>query len=117
MCGSMVYIQSAATEIRRGIKKKKIERNNSAKIYCPHLLRRAAIISLTCGSFPGLNLLHMHVFNFTFPMLMFCSVFKLLTVPLRMVAGRVAVCSGRCQLYNRGGWSSCARTRVPVGCR
>jgi len=32
MCGSMVDIQSAAAEIRRGIKKKKIERNHRAKI-------------------------------------------------------------------------------------
>jgi len=31
MCGSMVDIQSAAAEIRRG-KKKKIERNHRAKI-------------------------------------------------------------------------------------
>ena len=41
MCGSMVDIQSAAAEIRRGKKKKKIEdRNHRAKI-----LRRAAITS------------------------------------------------------------------------
>ena len=32
MCGSMVDIQSAATEIRRGIKKEKIERNHRTKI-------------------------------------------------------------------------------------
>jgi len=43
----MVDIQSAATEIRRGKKKdrKKKDRNHRAKIKCPHLLRRATIIS------------------------------------------------------------------------
>jgi len=40
----MVDIQSAVAEIRRGIKKKIEERNYRAKIQCPHLLRRAAII-------------------------------------------------------------------------
>ena len=45
MCRSMVDIQSAAAEIRRGIKKidrYTEERNHRAKIQCPHLLRRAA---------------------------------------------------------------------------
>jgi len=44
----MVDIQCAMAEIRRGKKKEEEEerrRNNRAKIYCPHLLRRAAIIS------------------------------------------------------------------------
>ena len=48
MCGSMVDIQSAAAEIRRGKKKKekKIEeRNHRAKILWPALYHRAAIIS------------------------------------------------------------------------
>jgi len=42
MCGSMVDIQSATAENRRG--KKKESRINRGKIVCPHLLRRAAII-------------------------------------------------------------------------
>jgi len=43
MCGSMVDIQSATAENRRG---KKIEdrRNHRAKIWCPHLLLRVAVI-------------------------------------------------------------------------
>jgi len=42
MSGSMVDIQSATAEIRWGIKK--IERrNHRTKIWCPHLLCRAAI--------------------------------------------------------------------------
>jgi len=42
MCGSMVDNQSATAEIRRGEKKKE---ETTAKILCPHLLRRAAMIS------------------------------------------------------------------------
>jgi len=45
MCGSMVHIQSAAAEIRRRKKDRQIQRrNHRAKIWCPHLLCRAAII-------------------------------------------------------------------------
>ena len=43
MCGSMVDIQSAAAEIRRGKKKEKERKNHRTKIQCQHLLRRAAI--------------------------------------------------------------------------
>ena len=46
MCGSMVDIQSPATEIRRGKKRRrrrKIERNHRAKIKWPALFHRAAI--------------------------------------------------------------------------
>jgi len=46
VCGSMVDIQSATAETVRG--KKKIEEdgwNHRTKIWCPHLLHRAAIIS------------------------------------------------------------------------
>jgi len=43
MCRSMVDIQSATAEIRQGIKKE--DRNHRAKIQCPHVLRRAAIIT------------------------------------------------------------------------
>ena len=44
----MVDIQSATAEIRRG---KKIEGiNHRANIYCPHLLRRAAINSNTSST-------------------------------------------------------------------
>jgi len=39
MCGSIVDIQSATAEIRRG---KKEERNRT-KIWCPYLLCKAAI--------------------------------------------------------------------------
>jgi len=46
MCVSMVDIQSATAEIRRGKKKIEDRRNRRAKI-CPHLLRRAAIIMHT----------------------------------------------------------------------
>ena len=42
MCASMVDIQSAAAEIRRG-KKRKIERNYRMKIYMVSLLHRATI--------------------------------------------------------------------------
>jgi len=46
MCRSMVDIQSATAEIRRGIKKiEDRRRNQRTKIKCPHLLRRAAITS------------------------------------------------------------------------
>jgi len=48
MSGSMVDIQSAAAEIRRGKKRKKEEeegRNHRAKIQWPALLHRAAINS------------------------------------------------------------------------
>jgi len=45
MCGSMADIQSAAAEIRRGIKKKKERTNHSMKIYMVSLLHRATIIS------------------------------------------------------------------------
>jgi len=45
MCRSMVDIQYATAEIMRGIKKDiKKDRNHRAKIKCPHLLRRTAII-------------------------------------------------------------------------
>jgi len=44
MCGSMVDIQSATAQIRRGIKKKKIERNYRMKILRSALLHRATII-------------------------------------------------------------------------
>jgi len=44
MCGSMVDIQFATIEIRRGIKKK-IERNYRMKIYMVSLLHRATIIT------------------------------------------------------------------------
>jgi len=50
MCGSMVDIQSAAAEIRRGKKDRKKEeedRNHRAKIYWPALFYRAAIVSLS----------------------------------------------------------------------
>jgi len=43
MCASMVDIQSATAEIRRG-KKEEEDRNHRAKI-CLRLLRRAAIIN------------------------------------------------------------------------
>ena len=43
MCGSMVDIQSATVDNRRGKKKKKEDSNHSGKIEFPHLLRRAAI--------------------------------------------------------------------------
>ena len=44
MCGSMVYIQSAAAEIRRGKKKEEEDRrNHRAKIQWPALFHRAAI--------------------------------------------------------------------------
>jgi len=50
----MIDIQSATTEIRRGIKKKerkkerkKEERNHKAKILWPALLHRAAIMTLS----------------------------------------------------------------------
>ena len=44
MCGSMVDIQSAAEEIRRGKKKEEEEEtNHRAEIYWPALLHRAAI--------------------------------------------------------------------------
>jgi len=43
MCKSMVDIQPAAAEIRRGIKKIE-DRNNRAKIYWSALLHRATII-------------------------------------------------------------------------
>jgi len=43
MCGSMVDIQSPKAEIRWG--KKEQRRNHSAKIQCPQLLCRVAIIS------------------------------------------------------------------------
>jgi len=46
MCRSMVNIQSAAAEIRRGKKKKKIDdRNHRAKIVWSALLHRATITS------------------------------------------------------------------------
>ena len=48
MCRSMVDIQSETAEIRRGIKK--IDRNHRAKIYCPHLLRRAAITRMSANA-------------------------------------------------------------------
>jgi len=41
MCGSMVYIQSPAAEVRRGEKDRKIV--TTAKILCPPLFHRAAI--------------------------------------------------------------------------
>ena len=47
MCGSMVDIQSAAAEIRRGKKKRKKkeeDRNHRAKIQWSGLLHRATII-------------------------------------------------------------------------
>ena len=43
MCGSMVAIQSAAAEIRRGIKKIE-DKNNRAKIQWSALLHRGTII-------------------------------------------------------------------------
>jgi len=45
MCGSMVDIQCAAAEIRRGKKERKIERNYRMKILWSALLHRATIIS------------------------------------------------------------------------
>ena len=42
---AMVDIQSATAENRRWIKKIERKRNHRAKIWCPHLLRRAAIIT------------------------------------------------------------------------
>jgi len=45
MCGSMVDIQSATAEIRRGKKKKDRRRNHRAKMQWPALLHRAAIKS------------------------------------------------------------------------
>jgi len=47
MCQSMVDIQSAAAEIRRGKKKKKIERNYRMKILWSAPLHRATIINQT----------------------------------------------------------------------
>ena len=44
MCGSMVDMQSAAAEIRRG-KEKDRRRNHRMRILCRHLLRRAVIIN------------------------------------------------------------------------
>ena len=44
MCRSMVDIQSPTAEIRRGKKKKKMERNYRMKIYMVSLLHRATII-------------------------------------------------------------------------
>jgi len=44
MCGSMVNIQCGTAEIRRGKKKEEDRRNHRAKIQCPHVLCRAAII-------------------------------------------------------------------------
>jgi len=49
MCGSMVDIQSATAEIRRGKEERKKEedrRNQRAKIYWHALFHRAAIINL-----------------------------------------------------------------------
>jgi len=43
MCGSMVGIQSAAAEIRRGKTKIEEDRNHKAKILWPALYHRAAI--------------------------------------------------------------------------
>jgi len=43
MCRSMVDIQSAAAEIRRGKKRRRRRRRNSMKIYMVSLLHRATI--------------------------------------------------------------------------
>jgi len=44
MCGSMVDIQSAAAENRRGTKDERKKGETMGKIECLHLLRRAATI-------------------------------------------------------------------------
>ena len=46
MCGSMADIQSATAEIRRGIKKKKEERNHSKNIMVCPIPYRATIIKI-----------------------------------------------------------------------
>jgi len=43
----MADIQSATAEIRLGKKKEEDRTNDRAKILCPHLLRRAAIMNVT----------------------------------------------------------------------
>jgi len=51
MCGSMVNIQPATAEIRREKKEEEEDRrNHRTKIWCPHLLHRAAINRLCFGA-------------------------------------------------------------------
>ena len=50
MCGSMVAIQSAAAEIRRGKEKKEGRTNHSMKIYMVSLLHRAAITRMSTNA-------------------------------------------------------------------
>jgi len=99
MCGSMVNIQSPTAEIRRGIKK---DRNHRAKISCPHLLRRAAIMIMQCTCNMVLRtwactllfivcLTHWHL-------LLFYVIFLQCFDTVGWVAGRA---SG---LYKMGGW-------------
>ena len=63
MCGSMVDIQSATAEIRRGIKKdRKIERNYRMKLLWSALLHRATIKKeLECGPVPNLMVALLHM--------------------------------------------------------